>query len=121
MKEVMVPMLALTLVLTVLGCGGSKVATTEEPQPTQAEPAAEPAAPAAAGEAELLAMADEADGTVDRVIGKCAVCGLAMDGSADHATYYKEYSFHLCSSHCKETFDHDPAAVVARLELPTEP
>lgn len=79
-----------------VSCGGGKVAPP-------------PVSPG------VLAAADLADGQADRVVHRCAVCSLGMDGSAEHASVYAGYTFHLCSTHCKETFDHDPAAVLRRL------
>lgn len=67
------------------------------------------------GRAEVLAAADNADGAVDRVVSKCAVCGLGMDGSPSHVSSHAGYEFHLCSAECKETFDRDPERVLARL------
>jgi YHS domain-containing protein len=66
-------------------------------------------------EAAVLSAADRADGAEDRVVGKCAVCKLGMDGSSEFASAHAGYSFHLCSAHCKETFDHDPVKVLKRL------
>lgn len=66
-------------------------------------------------EAAKLAAADAADGARDHVIAKCAVCGLAMDGTAEHVSHYAGYELRFCSGECKETFDHDPHAVIRRL------
>ncbi len=33
----------------------------------------------------VLAKADAVDGTTDKVVGKCLMCGLGMDGKADCA------------------------------------
>lgn len=67
-------------------------------------------------QAAVLAAADGADGSVDRVVHRCAVCSLSMDGEAKHASEHAGYTFHHCSAHCKETFDHDPHAVLKRLQ-----
>jgi len=79
-------------------------------------------APSAAGsteaEAAKLEAADAADGMTDHVVAKCAVCGLAMDGTSDHASSYAGYRLHFCTEECKETFDHDPHAVLGRLPVP---
>jgi YHS domain-containing protein len=79
-------------------------------------------APGAAGpteaEAATLKRADAADGASDRVVSKCAVCGLAMDGTAEHASSFAGYDLHFCSSECKDAFDHDPRAVLRRLSVP---
>jgi YHS domain-containing protein len=66
-------------------------------------------------EASRLEAADAADGVKDHVVAKCAVCGLGMDGKPEHASRYAGYELHFCSDECKETFDHDPHAVIRRL------
>lgn len=92
------------LALVIVGCGKAEVS-----RPVAA------ATPAAASEEARLVAADLADGAEDHVVSKCAVCNLSMDGKPEFASTYSGYSFHLCSAHCKETFDHDPAKVVARI------
>ena len=69
-------------------------------------------------EAARLRAADGVDGTTDRVVSKCAVCKLAMDGTTEHSSRFEGYELHFCSPECKETFDHDPHAVLRRLHAP---
>lgn len=69
-------------------------------------------------EAAKLEVADAADGAKDHVVAKCAVCGLAMAGSAEHVSSYSGYELRFCSSECKATFDHGPHAVLRRLHAP---
>ena len=69
-------------------------------------------------EAGKLQGADAADGTNDHVVVKCVVCGLTMDGTSEHVSRYAGYELHFCSAECKETFDHDPPAVLGRLHAP---
>lgn len=88
--------LGLACIVLLTSCGGGKVTPA-------------PVAPA------VLAAADLADGRADGVVHRCAVCSLGMEGSAEHTSFHAGYTFHLCSSHCKETFDHDPEAVLRRL------
>lgn len=88
--------LLLVCVALVVSCGG------ERTSPLPVSPA-------------VLVAADLADGQADRVVHRCAVCNLGMDGSAEHGSLHAGYTFHLCSAHCKETFDHDPEAVLRRL------
>jgi YHS domain-containing protein len=76
------------------------------------------AARATESEAAKLEAADAADGAKDHVVAKCAVCGLGMDGKPEHASRYAGYELHFCSDECKETFDHDPSAVLRRLTAP---
>ena len=93
------------LALVVIGCGKA-----EAPAPAAA------ATPAAVSDEARLVAADLADGSEDRVVSKCAVCNLSMDGTAELTSTYAGYTFHHCSAHCKETFDHDPARVLARVK-----
>ena len=95
------------LALVVVGCGKSDVY-----RPSAA------ATPAPVSKEARLAAADLADGSADHVVSRCAVCNLSMDGSAEFSSSYAGYTFHHCSAHCKETFDHDPAKVVARIKPP---
>jgi len=94
------------LVLVVVGCGKAEVA----------KPAAVAATPPAVSDEARLVAADLADGSEDRVVSKCAVCNLSMDGTPELTSTYAGYTFHHCSAHCKETFDHDPAKVIARVK-----
>jgi YHS domain-containing protein len=64
-----------------------------------------------------LALADLADGTSDKVIHKCPVCMLRMNGSEKFAVDYAGYSVHLCSEYCKETFEEDPKAAILALKV----
>lgn len=65
-----------------------------------------------------LVAADRLDGEEDQVIGKCYVCGLGMDGKAEHAAEFGGYTAHLCSNMCKEHFAEDPAKVVEATDIP---
>lgn len=66
----------------------------------------------------VLAKADAADGTVDKVISKCVTCMLTMDGKPDHSATYGEYTVHLCSEECEETFTANPEKALAALRFP---
>jgi YHS domain-containing protein len=77
-----------------------------------------PAAQPSQVEAARLEAADAADGVKDHVVAKCAVCGLGMDGTAEHVSRYGGYELRFCSRECRETFDHDPHAVIGRLHPP---
>jgi YHS domain-containing protein len=61
-----------------------------------------------------LDHADAADGAVDKVIHRCANCGLGMDGKAEFVSTIDGYAAHNCSAHCKEALDANPAAVLGR-------
>lgn len=95
------------LAAALVGCGRSEVA-----------PPAAAATAVPVSEEALLVAADRADGTEDKVVARCAVCSLSMDGKPEFTSTHADYTFHHCSAHCKETFDHDPAKVVARIKRP---
>jgi hypothetical protein len=63
----------------------------------------------------LLAKADAEDGTEDKVVTKCAVCSLHMDGSEEYEVKAGEYSLHMCSASCKSHFESDPKAGMAAI------
>jgi YHS domain-containing protein len=97
--------LPLALVVAVLlACGPSA-----DEKPPRA-PALSPAKVEA-----RLAAADAADGRVDKVVSRCASCGLGMEGDAQHASTYAGYELHFCSAECKQRFDADPAKIIAKL------
>lgn len=94
--------------LVAMGCGGGS------------SPSGDDAAAGAAAALDVnavLAAADRADGSEDRVVYRCAVCGLGMDGSPDITSTFQGYTFHHCSTHCRELFDRDPVKVLMRLEV----
>jgi YHS domain-containing protein len=111
-------------------CGQAEKAADEAAKAASA--AAEHAADAAGHAAEhvpaldeaamkaVLTYADNADGAEDGVVSKCIGCALSMDGKTDHTVEHHGYEFHLCSDHCQEAFEKDPAAVIAKIELPSE-
>ena len=81
-----------------------------------------PAANASAGESTVLVSlkaADAVDGAEDKVIGKCYVCGLGMDGSQEHSTEFEGYTCYLCSEHCKEHFAANAESVIAATPIPS--
>jgi hypothetical protein len=57
---------------------------------------------------------DQADGTTDHVVHKCANCVLVMDGDPKIASTVAGYTFHSCSDACREALDANPGEVVAR-------
>lgn len=111
--DILEPMMTLrvvvaTVVLVAMGCGGGS------------SPSGDDAAAGAAAALDVnavLAAADRADGSEDRVVYRCAVCGLGMDGSPEITSTWQGYTFHHCSQHCREQFDRDPVKVLARLEV----
>ena len=67
-----------------------------------------------------LAAADAVDGTTDKIVSNCLLCGLGMAGSPEHTATAGEYKLHLCSVECKESFEKDAAAALAAVEIPKE-
>jgi YHS domain-containing protein len=65
-----------------------------------------------------LQQADALDGEEDKVVHRCYVCALGMDGKAEHSVTYEGYTAHLCSAACKKEFERDPESVVATTEIP---
>jgi hypothetical protein len=114
-------MLTLALVTLLAACGGGAAPSPEAPAAAEATPvAAAPseAAPAAAADAACLDKADLADGAADKVIHKCANCGLGMDGAEAQASTYQGYAVHSCSDGCKAAFDANPSGTLARACTP---
>ena len=119
--------LAVTVILTVLaGCSKKEAAKSD----TQAKPEvkAEPAkANAAENDTEIqanveakLAEADELDGTIDKIVQRCASCALGMDGKSEHALEVSGYTLYFCSGPCKEGFAKDPTKSILDLEIPED-
>ena len=94
-------LLTASALVFAFACGGSESA------PTEASPAVDRAA--------ALAAADAHDGSVDHVVGECAVCGLAMPGDPAHAVSVDEYEVHLCSESCKTEFETNTDATLERV------
>ena len=104
-------MIALILV-AVAGCG--EKASNETP-------AADSSPVPGAEVLTVMAKADGVDGTPDKVVSTCVMCMLRMDGKAEHAATYGEYTFHPCSDHCRKSFEEDPAQALLSLKIPETP
>lgn len=74
--------------------------------------------PKAGDVASLLVQADKVDGTEDHTIGKCYVCSLGMDGSAEFSAKFNDYTAHLCSEACQKQFEAGPEKVVLETPIP---
>ena len=94
------------------GCG-----KTEEPS---APPVSASQSKSGVAVLTALAKADAADGTVDKVVSKCVTCMLGMEGKAEFATAWGDYTVRLCSVECKETFTRDPEKALLALKFPEE-
>ncbi len=116
MKSFLMCSMLISSLVLLAGCGSTATPTAS----TNNEPAA-----VEAGEGDGAVMlvnlkaADLLDGTEDKVVGKCYVCGLGMDGKAEHTAEYEGYSCRLCSEHCKEYFEESAATIVAETNVPT--
>ena len=105
----------------VAGCEKSQ----DAPQPA-APDAAQPAPSASAtgsdpgdsGVEAILARADSFDGTTDKVVSKCAACGLGMGGSEEHALATHGYTMHFCSPGCKGQFETDTDKTILAMKIP---
>lgn len=65
-----------------------------------------------------LAAVDAMDGTPDKVVSKCAGCGLAMDGKPQFVLAVGDYDMHFCSEHCRNDFTSETADKVLALDVP---
>lgn len=65
----------------------------------------------------ILVKADALDGTTDKIVSKCAGCGLSMDGDPAHAAKVGEFTLHLCSVECKADFEKDATKAVLALKV----
>lgn len=118
--------LALLICGTLILASGCK--KDEAPQPPAGDDTAAkapdatvpPAVTDAADAVAKLVRADEQDGTADKVIGKCVMCGLRMDGTPDYTSSHAGYTLHFCSADCKQHFDDGPAAAIAALNVTGE-
>ena len=98
----------------VLACGGDP-APAEVSAPTSPQAAAAPLTLTDPAALAALPAADAADGTVDKVVARCASCGLGMDGDPAHSSTIGDYEFHSCSASCKDNLEGNADPVVARL------
>jgi len=97
------------LLFLILACSSEVAAPAASAAPTRAVlPQGPPPTPA------CLDRIDQADGTADHVVRKCANCALVMEGDAKHTSTVAGYTFHSCSDTCKEALDTNPGEVVAR-------
>ncbi len=108
----------------VVGCEKSQDAPQPAPQDElQPEPSAsatgsETGEAGEAGVEAILAKADAYDGTTDKVVSKCAACGLGMGGSEEHALATHGYTMHFCSPDCKGKFETDTDKAVLAMKIP---
>jgi len=92
----------------------------ESERPVDEQPAAEARA---AGEGELLAVlarADAVDGQVDKVVARCPICSLSMDGSQEYTMQVEGYTLYFCSAHCRDMFAADTTRSILEMRFPEE-
>jgi hypothetical protein len=99
-----------------LGCGDSGPAP-ENPTATAAMSPEE----VEAAVATLLARADLADETEDKVVEKCLGCALGMDGAPDQVVQAHGYEIHFCSPACKENAEENIEEAILALRDLEEP
>lgn len=105
-------LLAPTLFLFLIACGGTDAPATTAPTPTASPtPLAELTV-----DPEVMKKADLADGTEDHVVSQCGSCALGMEGSADHAVTVGDYEMHFCSASCELRMKETPEAVMETVE-----
>ncbi len=106
-----------TLIALFFACGGDSP-TSEAPPPAAPPPAVSATEITLTNAAAIavLPAADAADGAVDKVVHRCASCGLGMEGDAAHSSQVHGYEFHSCSASCKDSLESDADGVVGRLE-----
>ena len=121
------------LILTV-GCGGyesgdtatepseeTTVATEVAEEEAALESVIEIPAPMAEIVGAVLAKADAADGTTDKVVANCPGCALAMEGNPDHVLHIADHELHFCSEDCKAQFTENAVEnLIALNDAPTE-
>lgn len=66
----------------------------------------------------ILARADAADGTTDRVVTKCPGCSLVMNGKAEHDLKAHGYTLHFCSGMCRDGFAGNLTQSILALKVP---
>ena len=111
------PIAAIAVTLALTGCRASqpKPDGTKTEVSVKTKKATE--APATASLDAKLVAADAADGKTDKVIEKCAGCGLGMMGSPEHAVTVRGYQMHFCSVGCQQRCEKDPDAMVSSLPI----
>ena len=108
------------VLITLAGCGKEEAAT-KDTEAKANEAAGLVTGQAATDEAAVLAklaLADELDGTADKIIKRCPGCGLKMDGKSEHATEVSGYTIYFCSGSCQEEFAKDLTQSILFLEIP---
>ena len=79
-----------------------------------AESKAEPTADVEA----ILAKADLFDGKADKIVTKCASCGLTMDGSSEHTLKASGYTLYFCNEKCAKGFSEDLTKSILAMKIP---
>ena len=64
-----------------------------------------------------LALADQKDGAVDKVVHQCAGCSLGMPGEDKWPLKVQDYTMHFCKQACLDKFQVDPAVAINALVI----
>ncbi|MEQ1632544.1 MAG: hypothetical protein ABL997_09235 [Planctomycetota bacterium] len=87
-------------------------ACTSETKPAEKTPA--PITPEVIAK---LALADQKDGAVDKVVHQCAGCSLSMPGEDKLPLKVQDYTMHFCKQECLDKFKVDPAVAINALTI----
>lgn len=98
--------------MCLIGCLGLSACDTPKPGPEATQTGTDTAS--------LLAAADALDGNVDKVVHRCYVCNLGMNGKESLAVEHAGYTAHLCSEGCKQEFASNAESVIAKTKIPTK-
>lgn len=123
--------LLIGVALMMVACGGgeaeSSATTSSAENQTSETPAAEESAPATSEDltenAAIMATlnaADAFDGTVDKVVTKCASCALMMDGKPENKADVAGFEMHFCSTACQESYQTNAKGRLETLKVPSE-
>lgn len=112
------------LLLSVLAVGCAPSSDSSSTSSTAAAP--DSATVVEAGEAAplseeiltALVKADQLDGTEDKKITRCYICGLGMAGADGYSAQIGEYTATFCSEACCQMFQENPEKVILETEIP---
>ena len=107
-------------IATFLSFAACSAETKPTPAPGQDAPAPAAAAnlsPITEETLAKLAKADAKDGSVDKVVHRCAGCSLGMDGEAKWPLQVQDYMMHFCKQACLDRYAKDPAKAIAAMKI----
>jgi hypothetical protein len=128
MKRICSTIPVIVLAMLLLGCGEREDKNSVQPHEDTAGGTSDDIksdvaaldADARAAVEEKLAKADKLDGTTDKIVHRCAVCALGMDGKSELALEVADYTLHFCSEGCRKAFSKNVTKSILDLEIPQE-